>query len=200
MQGPNSAPVEAWHRELCEVTDWLYLCGDLPPNPDLAAAQLEIWRAAGITDIVDVREEWSDEELVAEIAPEIRYHHLGTHDNGGTQSPRWFAEGLEALHTALADPYAKILVHCHMGINRGPSMGFAFLVDQGWRPVEALAAIRAARPIAAVAYATDALAAHHRRREVGTEHAAAQHREVRAWMSANDIDTATVIRRIRAAS
>ena len=200
MEGPNSAPVEAWHRELCEVTDWLYLCGDLPPNPDLAAEQLEMWRAAGITDIVDVREEWSDAELVADLAPEIRYHHLGTHDNGGTQSPRWFAEGLDALHAALQDPYAKVLVHCHMGINRGPSMGFAFLVDQGWRPVEALAAIRTARPIAAVAYATDALAAHHRRREVGTEHAAQQQREVRAWMSDNDIDTATVIRRIRAAS
>ena len=110
MEGPNSAPVEAWHRELCEVTDWLYLCGDLPPNPDLAAEQLEMWRAAGITDIVDVREEWSDAELVADLAPEIRYHHLGTHDNGGTQSPRWFAEGLDALHVALQDPYAKVLV------------------------------------------------------------------------------------------
>jgi integrase len=27
---------------------------------------------------------------------------------------------------------------CHMGINRGPSMAFAILVDEGWRPVEAL--------------------------------------------------------------
>ena len=41
---------------------------------------------AGITDIVDARGEWSDERLVAEIAPHVRYHWLGTHDNGGRQA------------------------------------------------------------------------------------------------------------------
>ena len=192
--------VELWHRTLCKVTDWLYLCGDLPSEPDLAVVQLEQWREAGITAIVDVRQEWSDERLVAKYAPEIAYFHLGTHDNGGAQTPEWFSEGLTALHQALQDREAKIVVHCHMGVNRGPSMGFAYLLDQGWQPVDALTAIRLARPIAAVAYASDALQAHHDRRSVGEAAAFAQRQAISQWMESNDIDVRTVIRRIRQAT
>ncbi|MCV9993567.1 hypothetical protein OIU93_04550 [Paeniglutamicibacter sp. ZC-3] len=47
-----------------------------------------------------------------------------------------------------------------MGINRGPSMGFAILLDRGHSPIEAFDMIRAARPQAFIAYAQDALAAH----------------------------------------
>jgi len=193
-------PVELWHRTLCKVTDWLYLCGDLPSEHDLALLQLEQWRDEGITAIIDVRQEWSDEKLVADFAPEISYFHLGTHDNGGAQSPSWFEDGLDALHEALRDREAKIVVHCHMGVNRGPSMGFAYLLDQGWQPVDALTAIREARPIAAVAYASDALRAHHDRRFVGEEAAREQRQAIQAWMESNDIDVRTVIRRIRQAS
>jgi rhodanese-related sulfurtransferase len=193
-------PVELWHRTLCKVTDWLYLCGDLPSEPDLAVVQLEQWREEGITAIVDVRQEWSDERLVAKYAPEIAYFHLGTHDNGGAQTPEWFSEGLTALHQALQDREAKIVVHCHMGVNRGPSMGFAYLLDQGWQPVDALTAIRLARPIAAVAYASDALQAHHDRRSVGETAAFEQRQVIIQWMKSNDIDVRTVIRRIRQAT
>ena len=54
-----------------------------------------------------------------------------------------------------------MLAHCHMGINRGPSMGFAILLALGWDAEEALDAIHAARPIAFIAYAEDALRWHH---------------------------------------
>jgi protein-tyrosine phosphatase len=56
-----------------------------------------------------------------------------------------------------AGPDAVALTHCQMGINRGPSLGFAVLLAQGWDPAEAIAAIRAARPCANVWYAADAL-------------------------------------------
>ena len=46
-----------------------------------------------------------------------------------------------------------------MGINRGPSLGFAILLHWGWDPNEAITAIRDARPIANVWYAVDALVA-----------------------------------------
>ena len=108
--------------------------------------------------------------------------------------------GLDALHEALRDREAKIVVHCHMGVNRGPSMGFAYLLDQGWQPVDALTAIRSARPIAAIAYASDALRAHHDRRYVGDTTAREQRQAIVAWMEANDIDVRTVIRRIRQAT
>ncbi|MEI6700529.1 MAG: dual specificity protein phosphatase [Actinomycetota bacterium] len=193
-------PVEQWHRTLCKVTEWLYLCGDLPSDQHLAKQMLDQWIAEDITAIIDVREEWSDEALVAERAPGIEYFHFGTHDNGGTQSAEWFEQGLSALHQALKQREAKVVVHCHMGINRGPSMGFAFLLDQGWQPVEALDAIRTARPIAAVAYAKDALLAHHARRDVGQASTSSDLHELEVWMRENNIDVRTVIRRIRQSS
>ena len=193
----TETPVEQWHRTLCKVTEWLYLCGDLPSDQHLAREMLDEWVAEGVTAIIDVREEWSDEALVAQRAPSIEYFHFGTHDNGGTQSAEWFAQGLHALHQALKEREAKVVVHCHMGINRGPSMGFAFLLDQGWQPTEALEAIRSARPIAAVAYAKDALLAHHERKEVGPAAAESDLLALASWMDNNNIDVRTVIRRIR---
>lgn len=192
-----SDEIADWHRRLCKVTDWLFLCGDLPEDRQGLRNQLAKWVDAGVTDIVDVREEWTDEKLVRQFAPHVRYHHLGTHDDGGAQDAEWFADGLAALHVALARDGAKIVVHCHMGVNRGPSMGFAFLLDQGWSPVNALRAIRHARPIAAVAYAEDALAAHHDRLDVPDPQRVAEQGEVEQWMADNDINIATIIRKIR---
>ena len=195
----STEEIVSWHRRYCEVTSWLAISGDLSPSTSRAESQLSEWVAHGVTDIVDVRGEWSDERLVAELAPQLRYHHIGTHDDGSGQSVDWFAEGLCALHEALAHEGAKILVHCHMGINRGPSMAFAFLLDQGWDPNPALAALRNARPIAAILYAADAIEAHHELRKSSKGERVADTLAVRQWMSENDIDVAHVIRRIRQA-
>lgn len=141
---------------------WLVLSGDLHPNRITAEAQIAEYRRMGITDIIDCREEWSDAELVAEIAPEITYWHIGTHDNGGDQPDAWFAAGVEAYYRAMAKPNAKILVHCHMGINRGPSMGLRLMLehDPHLSPAECVTAIREARPIARIHYG-EAAARHH---------------------------------------
>lgn len=185
-----------WHRRLCEVTPWLAISGDLHPDRELATAQLRKWVEFGITDIVDVRGEWSDEEFVSAHAPGIRYHHLGTHDDGGSQDKSWFEAGLEILQNATSHPGARLLVHCHMGINRGPSMAFAMMLAQGWEPIQALDVIRAARPIAGIIYAEDAL------KLVRQNAGSAQHEEelslVQQWFERNYIDVTTIIRRIRA--
>src|SRR5665213_571996 len=68
-----SDEIADWHRRLCRVTDWLYLCGDLPEGRQELASQLAEWVEAGVTDIVDVREEWTDEKLVHQFAPHVRY-------------------------------------------------------------------------------------------------------------------------------
>jgi hypothetical protein len=72
----------------------------------------------------------------------------------------WFDEGVAFAREAIESD-GVVLAHCHMGINRGPSMGFAILLALGWDAREALDAIHAARPIAFVAYAEDALRWHH---------------------------------------
>jgi len=193
---PISDPAE-WHRCLCEVTPQLFLCGDLHPMPHRAAEQLAEWQRAGITHIVDVRIEANDSRFVEEHAPDITYVWLGVDDDGGHQPDEWFDLGAGAILQALADPDAKVVVHCHMGVNRGPSMGFAAMLAMGWDPTEAATAIRAARPIAALIYAHDAL--DWWQRQVGTlstDEAEEQKAELRHWFEHNWVNEDWIIRRI----
>ena len=187
-----------WHRTPCEVTDWLVVSGDLPPNRADAEALLERWIALGITDIIDVREEWNDAELVAELAPDLRYHHLGTHDDGGWQEDHWFDAGLAAIREVRARG-GRAIVHCHMGVNRAPSMAFRMLLDAGHAPTEALAMLRTARPIARILYAEAAVSHHLRAQGVDHDDAVAVRREVNQWLLDNRVDTLWIISRIRRA-
>lgn len=84
-----------------------------------------------------------------------------------------------------------------MGINRGPSAGFAVLLALGWDPVDALAAIRGARPIANVAYWAGALDWHLDRLAAPEAERRRQHGRVREWRDCNRLDVVAVIRRIR---
>jgi predicted protein tyrosine phosphatase len=97
----------------------------------------------------------------------------------------------------LADPNRRIVVHCHMGVNRGPSMGFAILLALGWDPIEALDAIRAARPIARVLYADDAISWWLRRNGASAADVSAGISAVQRWHYDNPLDTSWVISRIR---
>lgn len=147
------------HLQVADL-DWLTphlaVGGDLHPNPELAAAQVRWLVSQGVTDIIDCRQEWNDADIVANFAPGITYHHLPTDDHGGEINASWWFEGiLEAQSTLSAG--GSVFVHCHMGINRGPSMAFAILVDQGWRPIEAFDLIRSRRPQAFAIYAPQVL-------------------------------------------
>jgi protein-tyrosine phosphatase len=90
----------------------------------------------------------------------------------------WFDAGVAFALDALKDPDAQVLAHCHMGINRGPSMAYAILLATGMEPVAALTAIRQARPIAAIAYDGDALDWWHRADGTPAPVAKRQRREV----------------------
>ena len=192
--------IASWHRRLCPVTEQLILSGDLPAQPDRAATALQEWRAAGITDVIDLREEWSDQDFVTQNAPEMRYHYVGTHDDGTSQSAQWFREGIAVYRNAREHRGAKVLVHCHMGVNRGPSMAYACLVDEGFDPIEALDMIRQARPIAGIIYAHDAIRALASELTDRGYDLTRVHEDVRTWFAENDIDIATIIRRIREAT
>ena len=188
------------HRTVCPVTPWLVISGDLPTGHEQALEKLDEWIASGVTDIVDVRGEWSDADLVSAHAPHLRYHYFGTHDDGTSQDAKWFAKGIDALHEAQSHDDAVVMVHCHMGINRGPSMAFALLLDQGWGVSEALDAIRAARPIAGIIYAHDAVRSAGRMKGLSKATIASQLCEVDEWQFRNHIDIRTIIRGIRQAS
>lgn len=195
-------PADLW-RMLCFVEDWLAVSGDLATDAlggsdDDALAQLRDWQAAGITHIIDVREEYSDEDFVARHAPEITYLWLGTHDDGGAQSDEWWDAGLAAAALVQAVG-GRAVVHCHMGVNRAPSLAYRILLADGADHIEAFEAIRAARPIAAVMYAPSALDHHHR--SIGSPESTRieQILELRDHIRAADVDTAWIIHRIRQA-
>jgi dual specificity phosphatase 3 len=170
-----------WHRRLCPVADGVIISGDLHEDPDQAVLQLERWEQAGITHVLDTRLELSDAEFVAEHAPGIVYGWIGTDDDGVAKPDEWFEAGLSFSADALSDPDAILLVHCHMGINRGPSMAYRFLLEFGWEPIDALDAIREARPIADIGYAEDALTHYHRGHNVPTARRTRNLDRLAAW-------------------
>lgn len=180
------------------INDRLAVGGDLDDiSPDLALTQLAELVEHGVTHILDLRREHSDEALVADLAPDISYLHLGVDDAGQTLPGAWFDAGVRWLDDALAQPDAKALVHCHMGVNRAPSMAFAYLLNHGLRVHNALHMIRAARSVAVIDYADDALAWHHRRTGASTRRRASDTAALAQWRAENHIDVEHVIRSIR---
>lgn len=181
------------------VTDRIATGGDLPQCWEDAVVAVRGWQDLGITHVIDNRQEWTDEDVVARLAPEIGYLYNGVDDAGNGQPDHWFDDGVAWARDALRDPDAKVLSHCHMGINRGPSLTYAILLDQGFDAVEAIDAIRRARPIAGVLYAEDALDWFHRRHDVAPVRQTADRRRLAQWRRENRIDVVRIIRDIRAA-
>lgn len=179
-----------------QLTDRLWVGGDLPEETDRARVTIRWWHDLGIRVIIDTRFEWSDENLVRKFAPDIAYVHVGQDDRGQRIPGDWFDAVVGAARAGF-DADGAILAHCHMGINRGPSAAYAVLLDLGWDPVDAIDHIRSTRPIAAVGYAEDALRwwhdvgniAEHRRRD--------DRRRVKQWRREHPHDTVRIIGRIR---
>jgi hypothetical protein len=181
------------------VTDRLATGGDLAYDRADALRDLNGWQRLGITHVVDNRLEWSDADLVAEWAPEINYLHNGVDDAGQRMPDEWFDTGTAFIRGALRSPTAKVLIHCHMGINRGPSLAYAALLALGWDPIDAMDAVRSARPIAGLGYAEDALDWHHHRQEAPLVQRRSDRRRLEVWRRENSIDVVRIIRAIRAA-
>ena len=181
------------------ITGRVWTGGDLPSDlgeQEMLADLVHI-QNAGITNILDNRIEWSDEEFVRTHAPDLGFLWNGADDVGQLMPDSWFSAGVVFALEALDDPDAQVLAHCHMGINRGPSMAFAILIATGMEPVAALTAIRKARPIAAIAYDGDALDWWHRVSDISASVAKRQRAEVATWHRDNPLDSAQIIRIMR---
>lgn len=138
------------------LTERLLVGGDLDLL-DLAKARRQLAELldAGLTHVVDCRIEWSDAEVWERVG--VRYVHAPLDDVGQTVPPDWFERHVGAVLGFLEEPESSVLVHCHMGVNRGPSLAFAVLLALGWAPVDALARLQQVRPVAYAYYAEDAL-------------------------------------------
>lgn len=179
------------------VTPSIFVGGDLDPYDDnLMNAQVDELIGHGVTHVVDCRIEAND-EAVWDLAPGVTHLHHGMDDRGQQVPDAWFERGVLFLQEALQDPAAIVLTHCHMGINRGPSLGFALMLAEGWGSTEALTAIRRGRSIAYVAYAEQALRWHHRRSGASPHRRHVELAEVARWRRDDVLDIADVIRNIR---
>lgn len=118
------------------VTDSLAVGGAFRPE------DVRRLRAAGVTAVVDLREEAADDaELLARYG--IRLLRLPTPD---TYPPSLedFQRGVEWVLAQQAAGH-KVFVHCMHGAGRGPLFGAAVLVACGYRATEAVHLIRARR-------------------------------------------------------
>lgn len=139
------------------LTGTLATGGDLALLPEDAYEQRQDILDQGVKWIVDLRVEASDEAIWAD--KDVTYIHAPTDDRiGWSIPPEVFDTVLEAARTAEALG-EKILVHCHMGVNRGPSAAYAVLLDRGMDFIQAYDLIRAKRPMAGLSYVEDALKA-----------------------------------------
>lgn len=143
---------ELYLADLDWLTPRVAVGGDLHPHPSVAARQVRWLRDQGVTDIFDCRLEHSDAELVARVAPDLRYHRLPVDDDGGRMPVWWWRDGTAAARRAI-EAGGRVFVHCHMGVNRAPSLALAVLVDHGWAPLDAWRLVRARRPQAFALYA-----------------------------------------------
>lgn len=197
MMDPMSPRSQPRTANAAFVTDHLLVGGDLDTRDErLAELQLAELVDLGVTHVVDVRLEWDDLAFVAQRAPEVGYLHHGMDDAGQRVPGSWFERGVGWALDAIDDG-GTVLAHCHMGINRGPSLGYAVLLAQGWDPIEALDAIRRARPIAVTAYAEDALRWHHARTGVDAATQRLDQARLERWRRVHALDLETVIRRTR---
>jgi 8-oxo-dGTP pyrophosphatase MutT (NUDIX family) len=152
------------HPNISQVTDRVWTGGDRGnTSPLVWLLQLD---QVGITHVLDCRPEGALDQAYARThVPGITYLIAGQNDDGQTMPDSWFDAGVSFALDALTDPDAVVLAHCHMGINRGPSMALAILLATGMTPDEAVTAITDARPVAQIRYADDAIDWHRRSRQ-----------------------------------
>jgi hypothetical protein len=174
------------------ITDFLAIGGDLDYDKERALNQaFEIAELAAITHILDCRLE--AEENLWDRFPTVNYLWDGIDDRPRAAKALWF-ERVTAWAVAAIESGGTVLTHCHMGINRGPSAGYAILLRLGWDAVDALAAIRSARPIANVAFAEDALEWHLARLNASEAVRQETRKRVAQWRTENPLDVVRIIR------
>lgn len=186
-----------YHRALSEIEPWLILTGDLPFNETEALEKLDEWVKSGVTHVMDVRKECSDERFVREHAPHIKYFYFPTDDAGQKMTNEWFDKGVKVALDL--KPGEKLLVHCHMGINRAPSMVFRILLEYGYSTLEALARIKSVRPIAGILYAHDAVEHFLQERGESGTTIDTEVEKVYDWYNSNRLDLHNAIRALRMA-
>lgn len=141
------------------MADWNWVTPRIALGSEPSASDIPAMHRQGITDVLDLRgEPRAGETSMAGTywLTGINYHYDPMQDRGGLQPISVYQEGVRVIQDALANPAAKILVHCSAGQYRSPSMVYAYLRSVGFSPTMAWNMIRAARPIVQDQYVASA--------------------------------------------
>jgi protein tyrosine phosphatase (PTP) superfamily phosphohydrolase (DUF442 family) len=119
-----------------QVNEWLWVGGSVSRSQYAALA------AQGITAVIDMRAERCDDRA-ALGALGIELLHLPVTD----RYPPSVEQLMKGVEWALPRVKAggRLYAHCEHGVGRGPLMGLAVMVAQGWEATEAYRTVRKAR-------------------------------------------------------
>ena len=123
------------------VTDRIAIGGGIWTLENMAKVAEE-----GVTDILDMQIEFDDTPLASEFG--IRVLWNPTDDNFEAKPSQLFQTGIDFVQAALAEPEAKVFIHCAAGVHRAPMMALAVLTSMGWELGAAMALIQKKRPVA----------------------------------------------------
>ncbi len=111
--------------------------------------------AENITHVLDCRMANPHPELYSRS--NIVHLQCGALDDHQTKLDEWFHRGAAFALDALAYPQSRVLVHCLLGVSRGPAMTYTIMRLLGLPAEVAESQIRTARPIVrAIKYRGDA--------------------------------------------
>jgi protein tyrosine phosphatase (PTP) superfamily phosphohydrolase (DUF442 family) len=119
-----------------QVNEWLWVGGSV------SRAQYRELAAQGITAVIDLRAERCDDGA-ALAALGIELLHLPVTD----RYPPSVEQLMRGVEWALPRLKAggRLYAHCEHGVGRGPMMGLAVMIAQGWEAPEAYRTLRKAR-------------------------------------------------------
>ena len=100
---------------------------------------------AGVTHVLDMQIEFDDRPLAEPFGVRVLWNP--TDDDFLPKPPELLKLGVDFALEALADPGARVYIHCAAGVHRAPMMTLAVLCAMDWEIEAAMVLIETRRPV-----------------------------------------------------
>jgi protein-tyrosine phosphatase len=99
----------------------------------------------GVTHVIDMQIEFDDRPLAEPYGVQVLWNP--TDDDFLPKPPELLKRGVDFALGALADPEARVYIHCAAGVHRAPMMTLAVLGAMDWEMDAAMVLIETRRPV-----------------------------------------------------